>query len=292
MIYLAESGSTKCDAVFLSDDGTEIERINTMGFNPYFHDADLVEREMKKHERVQKYRDQVTRVYFFGAGCSSPKLNTKIEEGLRRVFENAKVEVDHDLVACAYATYSGEPAISCILGTGSNSVFFDGAKTREEVPALAFILGDEGSASYLGKRMVADYLYKRLPERAHRDFKDSYQLSKDDVVERVYNRPHANVWLAGFAPFASKHIDLPYFWDLVFTGFKTFLEIHVKCFPEHREVPVHFVGSIAYYFQDILDCALQDLNLRKGQLIQKPLDGLIEYHRKNVLQSPRSHKTA
>lgn len=290
MIYLAESGSTKCDALFLTNEGEEVIRFKTMGFNPYFHSADLIHRELSKVPEVIEYADQVDHVFFYGAGCSAPRLNAIVEDGLSQVFQSAQVRVNHDLVAAGYATYSGEPAITCILGTGSNSVFFDGENIREEVPALAFILGDEGSASYFGKRVVADYLYKKMPAAAREDFYHTYQLTKDNIIDRVYNKPGANVFLANFAPFVSRHIDSPYFQEMVHQGFRDFIETHVLCYPEADEVPVHFVGSVAYHLSDILMMEIDRAGLKAGNIVQKPLEGLIEYHRKHLWPEASAYK--
>jgi len=285
MIYLAESGSTKCDALFIDDAGQPIRQISTMGFNPYFHSAAFIEAELSQHPDIVPHRREVDQVYFYGAGCSTPALNAIVQQGLEAVFPHAEVHVDHDLVAAAYSTYNNEPAITCILGTGSNSVYFDGENIREEVPALAFILGDEGSASYLGKQVVSNYLYKRLPEAAQKDFWETYQLSKDDIIDRVYNKPNANVFLANFAPFVSKHIESPFFQELVHEGFRQFLEVHVQCYPEAAYTPLHFVGSIAYHFSDILMSEVAHAQLKMGNLVQKPLDGLVAYHQHYIWSS-------
>ena len=282
MIFIADSGSTKCDAVFLNADGTEVCRLRTMGFNPYFHESDFISDQLGQLAEMKKYGNQTTHVFFYGAGCSSPALNEVIKQGLSPVFPNAEINVDHDLKACAYATYDGKPSISCILGTGSNSVFFDGTDIHEEVPAMAFILGDEGSGCYIGKNLITSYFYKTMPQDARKDFFDTYGLTKDEVIDRVYAKPHANVFLASLSHFAFKHKEESFFRDLVFEGFKSFLKIHVQCFPQAKDVKVNFVGSIAYHFEDILDCALEQLSLTKGHIVRRPLDGLIHFHMENL----------
>ncbi|GCD78377.1 hypothetical protein JCM31826_18590 [Thermaurantimonas aggregans] len=278
MIYLAESGSTKCDAVLLNDDGSVYEGIRHMGFNPFFHSADVVYTEMLKLETIQKQRDKVTKVYFYGAGCSSDYYKEIIATGLRRVFPNARVHVDHDLVAAAYATFTGKPEIACIIGTGSNSCYFDGQKIYEEVPALAYILGDEGSASWLGKKLLAMYLYKQLPKEVADDFYNTYHMTKDDIFRRVYNEPHANVFLASFSVFVHKHIHQPIFQQIVREGFELFLKTHVLCFKDARSLEINFVGSVAYHFRQYLQEVANALDLKINNIIQKPLEGLIHYH--------------
>lgn len=277
MILIAESGSTKCDWVLLDKQGTEIDRWNTMGFNPYFHSAEKVAEELRA-TALSVWADQVQQTWFYGAGCSSDPLKAIIKAGLDAVFINAQNHVDHDLNASAYALYQGEPVIACILGTGSNSCYFDGQTVSEEVPALAYILGDEGSASYIGKRLVADFLYHRLPPHLYKDFDRTYKVSKEEVVKRVYSMPHANVYLASFGPFAGKHSEDPYIRDIVREGVRKFIDIHVLCFQDSPNVPVSFVGSVAKAFESILIEELHRVNLSFGRVLAKPVNNLVAYH--------------
>ena len=287
MILIAESGSTKCDWVALNPDGSEFKRFSTMGFNPYFHSAPFMHEELSGNGVVSTIHGSVDFVYFYGAGASSESLKDIIHDGLKRVFKNATINVDHDLVASAYSTYTGEPAITCILGTGSNSCYFDGETVSDEVPALAYILGDEGSASFIGKRLVSDFLYKRLPEEMAVDFFDTYGLDKDEIVTSVYNKPNANVYLSSFSRFAGKHMEHPYVKTIVREGFVKFADIHIGCFAKATEVPVHFVGSVGAIFHEILKEVLEERGFRLGQIMRKPVDGLIKYHLKylNILNA-------
>ncbi len=284
MIYLAESGSTKCDAVFLNDHGEEVKRIRTIGFNPYFHKRDFVAREIVKVPEVKELGEQVTKVHFYGAGCSSPELNLEIAEGLKAGFPNAEISVDHDLTAAAYATYQGEPGISCILGTGSNCVYFDGEKTQPGYSGFGFIIGDEGSASYIGKQLVRSYLYRLMPENYRHEFFSRYHLTEEDIRESIYSKPGPNVFLGNLAPFAHERINEPFFYNMVFDSFKEFIQTQVLTFPQSRECTINFVGSVAYHFETVLRDVLNFFDLRMGVIIRRPVDGLIEYHRQNVLK--------
>ena len=178
MVIIVESGSTKSDWVILNEN-KDRKYVKTMGFNPYFHDELIISSAIKNNELLKGVSKKVTQVFFYGAGCSTEELQIIVKTGLTAVFVNARIHVNHDLDACAYATYDGRPAISCILGTGSNSCFFDGEKVSEEVPALAYVLGDEGSGSYYGKILLSKFLYKQLPTDLHEDFKAQYQLNKE-----------------------------------------------------------------------------------------------------------------
>jgi len=278
MILIAESGSTKCDWVALNPDGTEHARFSTMGFNPYFHSAPFIEEELGSNAVVCSIQNSVDYVYFYGAGASSESLKDIIKDGLLRIMPQARINVDHDLIASAYSTYTGVPAITCILGTGSNSCYFDGTSVSEEVPALAYVLGDEGSASFIGKRLVSDFLYKRLPAEMAEDFYLTYQLDKDEIITSVYNKPNPNVYLASFSRFAGKHMKNPYIKMIVREGFAKFADIHIACFENCREVPVHFVGSVGAIFHELLEDVLAERGMKMGQIIRKPVDGLIKYH--------------
>ena len=284
MYFIAESGSTKCDWM-LVDGKNNQSFCSTMGFNPYFHSSDLIETELKKVEKIAAIASEIKGVYFYGAGCSSIELNEIVEEGLQKMFVNAKIIVDHDLLACAYATYSGKPQISCIIGTGSNSCYFDGENVTEVVPALGYILGDEGSGSYFGKQMIANFLYHRLPKEIEQDFIAEYNLSKDDLIEHVYMMPNANVFIASFMPFIAKHKENPYFKNMVREGFKKFIDVHVTCYKNYKEVEVNFVGSISQIFEQELREAADFYNVTIGSLIRRPAEALVNYHLKYILNT-------
>lgn len=281
MIWIAESGSTKCDSVLLDDGGKEMLRFNMMGFNPFFHHTSFIQRELSSVAPIMKHKEAITEVYFYGAGCSSVENQNIVKRGLAHHLTNASIIVEHDLMASAYATYNGKPGISCILGTGSNSVYFDGKEIYQEVPSLGYSIGDEGSAGHIGRKLIAAFFYKQLPEEAQKDFQETYQLNKDEFLDRIYRQPNPNVYLASFAPFIQKYKEEPYFYSLLFNGFKQFIENMVMCYPNAHEQPISYVGSVAHSYQDVLSDVHGHMGLLPvEQIIQKPLDGLINYHLK------------
>lgn len=284
MLLIADSGSTKCDWLLI-DRNDALRSFKTIGFNPYFHDKEFITSAIQLNIELSQLGPYVKNVFYYGAGCSSSELNAIVYKALNTVFFNARIKVDHDLVAAAYATYQAEPCISCILGTGSNSCYFDGKKVSEEVPALGYILGDEGSGSYYGKKLLSMYLYKQLPQHLHNELNSVYQLTKDAIVDQVYMKPHANVYLASFMKFLSQHKNDNFVREMVYDGMLHFLKNHVCCFKEYKEVPVHFVGSIAWHFQDILQAAANDLGIRVGRIVQKPIDQLGKYHLNSTYQN-------
>lgn len=278
MIVVADSGSTKCDWIIVDPKTGKKTETNTKGFNPFFHDEIFIADEIFKNEVLRKSGPKVTHVFFYCAGGSSRELQGRVARGLHFVFKEAKIKVDHDLDGAAYATCGGKPGIACILGTGSNSCYYDGKKIYEEVPALAYILGDEGSGSYYGKILLRDYFYKMMPEKIRMSFEAEFHPNVDDVFQRVYMKPYANVYLASFMRFCSEHRDEIYIKDMVDEGMSDFLRKHVCCYKNYREVPVHFVGSIAFYFEEILrkHCAYN--NITVGTITNKPVEGLVKYH--------------
>jgi len=293
MILIAESGSTKCDCILLDPNGKEVDRFSTMGFNPYFHSSELIYNELSSLKPLSSYASKISWVYFYGAGCSSASLNAIVKKGLTNALPNAVISVQHDLMAAAYSTYRGEPQISCILGTGSNSVFFDGTTLTEEVPALAYILGDEGSGSFLGKKLLSAFLYKKLPAELSDAFITEYGLDKDSILNAVYNKPNANVWLASFSRFFGQHKENAWVRSIVKEGFTLFRDTHILCFLNAKEVEVNFVGSVAYHFKDILEQVLLEEGLNFGYVLKRPLDGLVNYHLNflKILENRRESKT-
>ena len=203
MILIADSGSTKCDWKLL-DGNREIGAISTMGFNPFFHSESIIGSTIKAQGMLYKYADQVSDIYFYSAGCSSDELCKTVENGLRTLFSSANIIVDHDTLGAALAACQGRPGIACILGTGSNSCYYDGQAISEVIPSLAYILGDEGSGSWYSKQVLRDYLYKLdIPEGLRQDLVDQGH-TKESILENVYMQPHANVYLASFMKTISK----------------------------------------------------------------------------------------
>ena len=277
MIFIVESGSTKSDWVLVN--AHEKRRyFTTMGFNPFFHSSAFISDEIRKNDAIHGLADEVNEIYFYGAGCSSPAKNDVILVGLSTVFKNAKIHVDHDLVACAYATYQGKNCISCIIGTGSNSCYFDGKTVSDVIPALGYVLGDEGSGSYFGKKLLAAYLYGHLTVELSADFEQTFGLNKEQILDKVYKESNANVFIASFMPFVAKHKSHPFFQQMIEEGFYEFMRVHVGCYPDFTSVDVHFVGSLAAIFEDSLVKAAKRLSIHVASIIQKPVDGLVDYH--------------
>lgn len=289
MILIADSGSTKCDWFLIDENGNKIADYYTMGLNPFFHNEIVISNALKQERELYAKRDQITEVHYYGAGCSTDNYKGIVKRALKTVFENAKISVDHDLAAAAYATYDGEPCICCILGTGSNACYFDGEKIHEFNSGLGYILGDEGSGSYFGKKLLAEYLYKRLPEEINDSFKEKFQLTKDIIFENVYNRPHANVYLAGFVRFLADFRQHPYVDNMLTSGMQEFLKTNILNQAMAKDVPIHFIGSVAFYYRDNILKAAELLDLRIGNIVRKPIEGLVKYHLSEAGSEKKQH---
>lgn len=275
MICIIDSGSTKADWTFT--DGKKKIHFNTSGMNPYFIKETEIIKLIKKVISGITF-SSVTKVYFFGAGCSGKPQKEIIERAFKKVFTKAKIFANHDILGAVLATCGDKKGISCIIGTGSNSVFFDGKKIRENNYGLGYVLGDEGAGTYLGKKLITHFLYDLLPDKLAESFDKKYKLKRDEVIARVYKNPGANTWLASFVPFLSDNIDNFWVRNTIRYGFDEFVTLFVMNYPEYKKVPVHFVGSISFQFKDLLNEVLESYNIKAGKIIQKPIDGLTEYY--------------
>jgi len=283
MIAIADSGSTKTDWVILNDDYTENFRTNTIGFNPYHIDASSIEAEMFKNGELKHIADKISKVYFYGAGCSADFLREIVKNGFKVFFRNADLVVDHDLLAACYAVYRGKPAIVCILGTGSNACYFDGKELKEATPSLAYILGDEGSGNHMGKKLLHAYFSKKMPKPLADKFHETYHLTVNVLNVNVYQKPLANAYLASYSKFVHENKDEPFMHNLIYTSMSDFFENQVLPNPEARFSEVNFIGSVAHYYEDIIRAVAANYHLEVGHIVRKPIDNLVEYHKKYIL---------
>ena len=283
MIAIVDGGSTKCDWVILENSGKISQKTESIGFNPNIINADLIPQEIEKNPHLFLIKNQLDYIYFYGSGCGTVENALLVETQLQKVFPYAKVTVKEDLTAAAYAAYNGKPAIVCILGTGSNSCYFDGESIRRDLPSLGFLIGDEGSGSALGKHLVRRFFMKKLPQDLHQEFVETYHLTIEDAIKNMYHNPRANAYLAEFNKFVVQRKQHPYFQNMVFDEMKNFFEYQVLPYEEAREAEINFIGSIAYYYENTLRSVATELNLNVGHVVQKPIESLVDYHIKYIL---------
>lgn len=283
MIAIVDGGSTKCDWVILENDGTEVLKTETVGFNPNIIKPELITIEIEKNQALIKFKDYLENIFFYGSGCGTPENKLIVEREIQKVFTTAEIKVKEDLLAAAYAAYRGTPAIVCILGTGSNACYFDGENVKTELPSLGFLIGDEGSGSALGKQLVRHYFMKKLPPDLHQQFTEIYQLKIDDLIKNMYHNPRANAYMADFTRFIVDRKTHPYFQNFIYKELKNFLEFQVMPYEECRNCEVNFIGSVAYFFEDSLRAAAADFHFKIGTVVQKPIESLVNYHRDYII---------
>ena len=275
MILIADSGSTKTDWCVV-ENGESILRFKTRGMNPFFQTEEEIGKEIEAGLLPSLKDFEPSAIYFYGAGCAFPEKNNMIRRAVNR-YLSVPVEVGSDLLAAARALCGDQPGIACIMGTGSNSCYYDGREIVKNVSPLGFILGDEGSGAVLGKLLIGDVLKDQLSPALKDQFLTQYELTPALIMDKVYRQPLPNRFLAGFSPFIREHLDEPAIWELVTRSFLAFFTRNVKQY-DYFELPVHLVGSVAWYYQDILKEIAFDLGIRLGTIARSPMEGLIAYH--------------
>jgi len=281
MILIADGGSTKCDWILLDLKGNVVLKTRTQGLNPAVVKGELLTERIKASDELMQIADTVTEIYFYGAGCGTEKPTLALKKIFEAIFTNAKVDVKEDTYAATYAV-TDEPGIVCILGTGSNSSYFDGEEVHTVIPSLGYSLMDEASGNYFGKKLIRDYYYKKMPEDLRKDFESKFDLSADTIKENIYKKENPNVYLANFAEFMFRSERNKYFTKVLKKGMKDFFKNRIKPYDNYKELPVHFVGSIAFFSSDIINTVAKKYGATIGNIVRRPIDGLIEYHRKQL----------
>jgi len=274
MLLIADSGSTKCD--WLALDGKQETLFETEGLNPLLMSADEMFKILEQSE-MQNIRATVKRVFFYGTACSSDERRAKVINALTDFFASAKTTATHDMLAAAHATCGNDSGLVCILGTGSNAAYFDGANLQQGIPSLGYLLGDEGSGMQIGKSFLQDFFYGRMPEKQADQFAKRFELKREQVLQHLYEMPRPNAYLAGFAKFASDYSD-DYKHNLVKRCLQSFVESQIITFPNYKSARVHFVGSIAHHFRVLLKELSEEYGFSLGIIIQKPIFNLGQYH--------------
>ena len=276
MQLIADSGSTKVSWRAILDDGS-VRAIETVGINPVFMEDAEIE-SILTEKLVPEIGTKVDAIFFYGAGMVGGEISAKLERCFGKVFPGSTCEAASDVLAAARALCGHKPGIACILGTGSNSCFYDGEGIAENVRAGGFILGDEASGAYLGKRLISDFIKGLLPAPVENAFKKRYGLDYMAIVQKVYREPMPSRFLASFSPFIAEFRNHPHIANLLKSSFEEFLRRNIIHY-DYQKYPVNFVGSIAYYYKDILEKAVNASGMRMGTVLQGPIDGLVDYHK-------------
>jgi glucosamine kinase len=280
MVLIADSGSTKTDWVLLK--GNEITHYKTIGYNPYFISTQSIYNSLSADLVCHFDPATVKCVYFYGAGCSNPENVAIVEKALLKCFVNSKLHIGHDMLAAARALLGNKAGFAAIIGTGSNTCIYNGKQIEKNIDSLGYLLGDEGSGSNIGKKIVRDYLRNYLPLELQNKFYGMYRMSQADIFNTLYNQPLPNRFLAGFCKFADDNKDNGHIKAIVKESFNEFFRNLVSRYPNYKQYEFNCIGSVGFIFSDILKEVTSGYNMGIGRIIHNPIENLVEYHLKQL----------
>ncbi|MCF0071610.1 N-acetylglucosamine kinase [Dyadobacter sp. CY261] len=278
-ILIADSGSTKTDWVTIDDQSGNQQVLQSAGINPFYQTAEEII-PVLQNQVLPEIAGDIHEIHFYGAGCADEKSSMPVTNALKHCFQSATaVEVASDMLGAARGLCGHEPGLACILGTGANNAFFDGQRITHSIGSLGFWLGDEGGGSYLGKTLVVHYLQNELPQDLHEIFIKEYPgLDRLTVLDHAYKKPYPNRYFASFSEFIAEHRSHGFMQELLKNAFGLFVKKYILKHHNAEKYPVHFTGSIAYYYQDVLLGVLESEGLQSGRILKSPLEGLVVYH--------------
>ncbi len=283
MILIVDSGATKSDWIALDAKGNQLFLTQTLGLSPEVLTREVIEDRLANNFELSKNREKVTDLYFYGAGCGTDRMKKFLKEIFNDFFPTARINVKEDTYAAIFATTKiGTQGIVCILGTGSNCSYYDGYQLFQKVTSLGYIPMDDGSGNFFGRKLIRDYYFHKMPQDLGIKFAKEYNLEADHIKENLYKQPNPNTYLATFARFLVENKEHPYSKGVIDKGFQQFINNYVMQFELATKVPVNFVGSIAHYLRDELVTVLERNDLIVGVIRQRPIEGLVEFHKANM----------
>ena len=283
MKIIVDSGSTKTDWIAMDDGGNKLFETQTLGLNPQVLTEHILEERIINNYDLYQIRKEVTKIYFYGAGCGTEPPNKLLKKVFTPIFVNADINIKEDTYAAVYSCCKpGEKAIVSIIGTGSNCSYFDGNKIHQKITSLGYVLMDDASGNYFGRQLLRDYYFNTMPKELGIKFKNKFNLKAEFIKDSLYKKPNPNTYLAKFAKFLIENKDLKYSKELIKKGFTLFIENQINQFENSNEVSLHFVGSVGFYLQENLKTVLESKGLKIGKVIKKPIDGLVSYHQSIV----------
>lgn len=286
MILIVDSGSTKSDWIAVDNTGKKLlEKLRTKGLNPEILTEDKLKKIIKKNPDLKAHKNDVTHIFFYGAGCGTDRGKEIVRNALKDVFTTAIIKVEEDTLAAVYSTlnHETEAAIVCILGTGSNCSYFDGQKLQQRVQSLGYILMDDAAGNYYGKELIRDYYFNHMPENIKIAFGTKYNLEPDYIKYNIYKQPNPNAYLANFAEFMFLNKESEYILELIKKGIRLFAKNMIMQYKEEiKTVPVHFAGSIAYFSKEEIKEIGKEMGFTVGNFERRPIEGLVAFHTKNL----------
>ena len=279
MKLLVDSGSTKADWIAIDDSGKVLFTTQTLGLNPEVLDKEEIINRLDDKFDISHNKNKATHLFFYGAGCGTDRMKNFLSDVFQVYFKNAAVVVHEDTYAAVYATTPKDAeAIVCILGTGSNCSYFDGKILHQKVQSLGYIAMDDCSGNRFGRHLLRGYYFNKMPKELAKEFEEEYNVDADYIKHNLYKEPNPNAYLATFAKFLIKHKDTEFCQKFIHREMESFVENYIIQFENCKEVPVHFVGSIAFYLKDELTAVLSKHGIQIGNVLRRPIDGLIAYH--------------
>ena len=285
MILVVDSGSTKTDWIALDNEGEEIFSTQTLGLNPQMLSNEILNERIKNNFDIYKNRKLVNKLFFYGAGCGVKDTQNRILKVFKSIFVNSEFDIKEDTYAAVYsAVDKGIPSIVNIIGTGSNCSYYDGKNVIQKVQSLGYVLMDYASGNYYGKYLIRAYYFNKMPESLRDEFSNNYDLSTNSIKNKLYREENPNTYLAGFARFLIENKSNEYFKEIIFKGLERFIDYQILQYDDFSKVDIHYVGSIAYYLKDEITKIGKKYNLKTGKFIQRPITGLVDYHKRNILR--------
>jgi len=284
MILVVDSGSTKTDWIALDNEGEELFSTQTLGLNPQMLSNEILNERIKNNFDIYKNRKLVNKLFFYGAGCGVKDTQNRILKVFKSIFVNSEFDIKEDTYAAVYsAVDKGVPSIVNIIGTGSNCSYYDGKNVIQKVQSLGYVLMDYASGNYYGKYLIRAYYFNKMPESLRDEFSNNYDLSPNSIKNKLYREENPNTYLAGFARFLIENKSNEYFKEIIFKGLERFIDYQILQYDDFSKVDIHYVGSIAYYLKDEITKIGKKYNLKTGKFIQRPITGLVDYHKRNIL---------
>jgi len=279
MILVVDSGSTKTDWIALDDQANVLFSTQTLGLNPQVLSSAILNERIINNFDLFQNREKVSHIYFYGAGCGVETPIKRIEKVFSGIFINSKFSIKEDTYAAVYATTSpNEAAIVCILGTGSNCTYFDGKNIKQHVSSLGYVLMDEASGNFYGKQLIRAFYFKTMPADLALKFEAEFDLNPD-TIKKIFTEGKSQYYLAQFAKFIIENKELPEMKAIIIDGLQRFISHQIFQFENAKQIPIHFIGSIAFYLKEELNEILTKNGLSLGNVIKRPIDGIVAYHK-------------
>ena len=285
MILIVDSGSTKTDWIALDEKGNELFSTQTLGLNPQMLSNEILNERIKNNFDIYKNRNLVNKLFFYGAGCGVESTQNRILKVFKSIFTKSEFDIKEDTYAAVFSVVEkGVPSIVNIIGTGSNCSYYDGNSVIQKVQSLGYVLMDYASGNYYGKYLIRAYYFNKMPKILRDEFAEKFDLSPNTIKNKLYREENPNTYLATFARFLIENKSDEYFKEIIYKGLERFIEYQILQYDNFSSVDIHYAGSIAFYLKDEITRVGKKYNLNTGKFIKRPIDGLVEYHKREIIE--------